>query len=83
EISPISEVLRTYREEVKKASHNTLKISVERNRGFNYCFSLEMYFRTHREGHNLDRARTQIKLVSDMEAQFDEMKKIISDSFQG
>ena len=43
----------------------------------------DVYFRTHREGHNLDRARTQIKLVSDMEAQFDEMKKIISDSFQG
>ncbi|MBO7525260.1 MAG: aminoglycoside phosphotransferase family protein [Clostridia bacterium] len=37
----------------------------------------DVYFRTHREGHNLDRARTQIKLVSDMEARFDEMKEIV------
>ena len=37
----------------------------------------DVYFRVHREGHNLDRARTQIKLVSDMENSFDKMKKII------
>lgn len=37
----------------------------------------DVYFRVHREGHNLDRARTQIKLVSDMEKSFDKMKKII------
>ncbi len=35
------------------------------------------YFRTHYEGQNLDRCRTQFKLVSDMEAQFDEMAAII------
>ena len=37
----------------------------------------DVYFRTHREGHNLDRMRTQRKLVSDMEKQFEKMKKII------
>ena len=37
----------------------------------------DVYFRTHREGHNLDRARTQIKLVLDMEKQFDKMNEII------
>ncbi len=35
------------------------------------------YFRTHREGHNLDRARTQFKLVADMEAKWDDMQTII------
>ncbi|MBQ2713287.1 MAG: aminoglycoside phosphotransferase family protein [Clostridia bacterium] len=29
------------------------------------------YFRTHREGHNLDRARTQFKLVAEMESKLD------------
>lgn len=37
----------------------------------------DIYFRTHREGHNLDRARTQFKLVKDMELCFDEMNKIV------
>ncbi|MBR5134122.1 MAG: mucin desulfatase, partial [Clostridia bacterium] len=35
------------------------------------------YFRTHYDGQNLDRCRTQFKLVSDMEAQFDEMAAIV------
>ena len=35
------------------------------------------YFRTHREGQNLDRCRTQFKLVSDMEQQWDDMKAVI------
>lgn len=37
----------------------------------------DIYFRTHREGHNLDRARTQFKLVKDMESRFEEMNKIV------
>ena len=35
------------------------------------------YFSVHREGHNLDRARTQFKLVADMEDKWDEMKKAV------
>lgn len=35
------------------------------------------YFAVHREGHNLDRARTQFKLVADMEDKWDEMKKAV------
>ena len=35
------------------------------------------YFTIHREGHNLDRARTQFKLVADMEAHWDEMVQIV------
>jgi hypothetical protein len=34
------------------------------------------YFRIHRENHNLDRARTQFKLVKDMEEKLDAMKAI-------
>lgn len=41
--TPISEVLRSYRKDVKNAPHDTLKICVERNKGFNYCFSLDVY----------------------------------------
>ena len=37
----------------------------------------DVYFRTTREGQNLDRARTQFKLVSDMEKMLPEMKKIV------
>lgn len=35
------------------------------------------YFRTHREGQNLDRCRTQFKLVRDMEEQWGEMAAIV------
>ncbi|MBE6707749.1 MAG: aminoglycoside phosphotransferase family protein [Ruminococcaceae bacterium] len=37
----------------------------------------DTYFATHREGQNLDRARTQFKLVSDMEKKMPEMNSII------
>lgn len=37
----------------------------------------DTYFKIHREGHNLDRARTQFKLVADMEMKWDKMKEII------
>ncbi|MBR5140179.1 MAG: aminoglycoside phosphotransferase family protein [Clostridia bacterium] len=37
----------------------------------------DTYFRTSRPGHNLDRARNQFKLVSDMEARLDEMRAIV------
>lgn len=37
----------------------------------------DTYFKIHREGHNLDRARTQFKLVSLMEQNVDKMRKII------
>ncbi len=38
----------------------------------------DTYFKTHRKGHNLDRCRTQMKLVADMEAKWQEMQKIVS-----
>ena len=37
----------------------------------------DVYFKIHRPEHNLDRARTQFKLVADMEAKWDEMSEII------
>ncbi len=39
----------------------------------------DTYFRTHYEGQNLDRCRTQFKLVSDMESKWDEMKRIVKE----
>ena len=36
----------------------------------------DTYFRVHRPGHNLDRTRTQFKLVADMEAKWAEMARI-------
>ncbi|MFC1923162.1 phosphotransferase enzyme family protein [Chloroflexota bacterium] len=38
----------------------------------------DTYFKIHRENHNLDRCRTQFKLVADMEEQFDEMVRIVN-----
>ncbi len=37
----------------------------------------DVYFRVHRERHNLDRCRTQLKLVADMEAKWVEMERTI------
>ena len=37
----------------------------------------DIYFKIHRPGQNLDRARTQFKLVSDMEHKWKEMENIV------
>lgn len=37
----------------------------------------DVYFKIHRENHNLDRARTQFMLVAEMEKKWSEMEKII------
>ena len=37
----------------------------------------DTYFKIHREGHNLDRCRTQMKLVADMEEKWEQMKEIV------
>ena len=38
----------------------------------------DTYFRISRENHNLDRTRTQFKLVSEMEKNLDKMTEIIN-----
>ncbi len=38
----------------------------------------DTYFRIHRPDHNLDRCRTQFKLVADIESKLDEMKAIVA-----
>ncbi len=38
----------------------------------------DTYFKTHYEGHNLDRCRTQFELVKDMNRKWDKMKEIVS-----
>ena len=37
----------------------------------------DTYFKIHRPGHNLDRCRTQFKLVADMEGQWEAMKAVV------
>jgi len=39
----------------------------------------DTYFKIHRENHNLDRCRTQFKLVADIEKKYDEMMKIVQE----
>lgn len=38
----------------------------------------DVYFKVHRPGHNLDRARTQFKMVEDMESKWDKMHQIVN-----
>lgn len=42
----------------------------------------DVYFKVHREGHNLDRARTQIKLVEGMERSESKMRKAVAESIK-
>jgi hypothetical protein len=37
----------------------------------------DVYFKIHREGHNLDRARTQFKMVAEMESWMDAMEAVV------
>ena len=37
----------------------------------------DTYFKVHREGHNLDRCRTQFKLVESIEQQEDQMNRLV------
>ena len=39
----------------------------------------DVYFRIHREHHNIERCRTQLKLIYDMEQKWDEMARIIEE----
>ena len=40
----------------------------------------DIYYKIHRENHNLDRCHTQFKLVCDMEAQSEQMRHIVAQS---
>ena len=37
----------------------------------------DTYFKVHRDGHNLDRCRTQFKLVESIEQQEDKMSRLV------
>ena len=43
----------------------------------------DTYFKTAYKEHNLVRCRTQLKLVKEMEEQWDEMKKIVKEYCKG
>ena len=42
----------------------------------------DVYFKTHREKQNLDRARTQLKLVADIKSKLPEMSQIIKTIYE-
>jgi len=41
----------------------------------------DTYFRIHREHHNLDRCRTQFKLVKDMQEKSEQMEAVVKKYF--
>lgn len=43
----------------------------------------DTYFKIHYDGHNLDRCRTQLKLVADMESKWGKMKEIVKEYCKG
>jgi hypothetical protein len=43
----------------------------------------DTYFKVHRENHNLDRCRTQFKLVEEIEWQEDRMNELVEDLTDG
>lgn len=43
----------------------------------------DQYFRIHRPGHNLDRARCQIRLAQDMLGKYEEMCRIVEEAAYG
>ncbi len=44
------------------------------------CLAGDTYFKVHREGHNLDRCRTQFKLVESTEQQEEAMNKLVEEA---
>ncbi|NMA42720.1 MAG: aminoglycoside phosphotransferase family protein [Oligosphaeraceae bacterium] len=42
----------------------------------------DVYFKVHREGHNLDRCRTQFEMVRQMEAQKEQMEAIVAEHYK-
>jgi len=43
----------------------------------------DKYFRIHRDGQNLDRARAQFALLADMEKHQDEMREMLKGLYKG
>ena len=43
----------------------------------------DIYFRTHRQDHNLDRCRTQFRLLRDMEEQSDQIARLVQENWSG
>ena len=65
-------------EEIKMLPYASIMLTLECGMRFlGDHLNGDTYFRIHRENHNLDRARTQFKLVSEMENNIDKMRDII------
>lgn len=67
------------KEEIKMLPYSSIMLTLECGMRFlTDHLNGDTYFKVHRENHNLDRARTQFKLVDEMEKHLDEMTTIIN-----
>jgi len=68
-------------EEIKMMPYGAKNMTLECGMRFLTDFLQgDTYFKIHREGHNLDRCRTQIALVKDMERKWDEMERLTEEA---
>ena len=63
EFTPISIVLRDYKEQVKSEKSKTLKICVERNDSYNYVYSLDIFASPEKREKNYDISERIIKSI--------------------
>lgn len=63
EFTPISIVLRDYKEQVKSEKNKTLKICVERNDSYNYVYSLDIFASPEKREKNYDISERIIKSI--------------------
>jgi hypothetical protein len=65
-------------EEIANLTMSTKLMTIECGMRFLTDFlDWDTYFKIHRQNHNLDRCRTQFKLVEDIELKFDQMESIV------
>ena len=65
--------------EIKMLPYSSIMLTLECGMRFlSDHLNGDVYFKVHRENHNLDRARTQFKLVAEMENHIDDMAAIIN-----
>lgn len=80
-MSEVKDILT--KEEVEKLAFGAILITYECGMRFLADhLNGDVYFKTHRENHNLDRAKTQLKMVCDMERQFKEMNAYVRSFYE-
>ena len=85
----MNELLRTLTDQLKGAGGGSKAIAVLVGLAITFEIGIrfladflagDVYFKVHRDGHNLDRCRTQFKLVESIEQQEDAMNRFVASS---